>query len=316
MTAPARTIHLALPSSEVTITFEGAVASQRVLLGKTPDEAVRLVGLVHNLCAQAHRAACLAATGQTIPDDAARAVMLEILREHLVILCRAAPPLLGLAPVSLPLPFSRLGAAFAPGGAPLRETLSCALFGAAPGAIFSPHSIVSSTFFGPLFAALAAREKTAGLEANDIVVAEDPTFFARIAQDPAFALPLNAGPLSARLMGRLFEIHRLLGAFGTAQEANYAPRILHAGMAQVAAARGTLTHSTTIVGGLIADYSIETPTALMLGDAAPLARFLAGIARLKGADEALIRLALIAFDPCVPYLLETRQGARRRLADA
>lgn len=313
MTAPARTISLALAQSDVTITFESAVASGRVMLGKTPDEAVRLVGLVHNLCAHAHRAACRAATGLSVPEDAAGEVMLEILREHLVILCRSAPPLLGLAPMSLPVAFSRLGAAFAPGGASLLDTLFRALLGAAPGANFSPSTVLSAPLIGPLFQTLAEQEKALGLHARDFALPCDPTFFARVARAPDFAMPADAGPLSERLMGRIYEVHRIL----TGQDAqDYAPRVLQPGVARVAAARGTLVHRAQLEGGVIAAYAIETPTDLMLSDAAPLACFLEGLARAPGADEALIRLALLAFDPCVPFEIEVRARADGGLAHA
>jgi uptake hydrogenase large subunit len=316
MSQPARSLSIALAASQVFITFETAVASQQVLRGKTPEEAVKLVGLVHNLCAQAHRAAACAATGLPVAREAAPAVMLEILREHLVVLCRSAPPLLGLPPVALPIAFSRLGAAFAPEGAPMRDSLSRVVFGVPSGAVFSVEAIKNGSILGPFFRALAAHEQALGLEARDIALPSDPTFFARIARDEGFMRPEGCGPLSERLLGRLFEAHRLFAAFGTPAEEDYAPRLVQAGVAKIAAARGMLVHRASLEDGVISAYAIETPTAAMLDAAGPLQAFLEGLAQAPQADEALLRLALLAFDPCVPYALALHDAPSRRMADA
>lgn len=289
-----------LAGERVTITFAPAMASARVLEGKTPSEALRLVALVHNLCAEAHRAACALACGLPASPDAARAVMAEIIREHLVVLCRTAPPLLGMEAVALPLAFSRLGAALAPGGEALRDLLARALFGFAPGASFSFDAVMKGSVLAPFFAALAAREKALGLFARDVALPADPTFFARVERDNGFETPADCGPLSERLLGRLYEVHLLLSADAATLGA-YAPRLVQPQVAQVAAARGTLTHRATLEDGRIAAYAIETPTAAMLDACGPLAAFLEALAQPAGADEALIKLGLCAFDPCLPF---------------
>lgn len=308
MNTPARSLHIALANAQVSITFETAVASETVLRGKSPEQAVKLVGLVHNLCGEAHRAAARAALGLAPAPGAASAVMLEILREHLVVLCRSAPPLLGLEPISSPVAFSRLGAAFAPGGASMRESFSRAFFGAPPGAAFSWDAVLSGARLGPFFWTLAQREAAIGLKARDISLASDPSFFARIAQDPDFVRPGDVGPLSERLLGRLFEVHKLCAAFGTAQEWAYAPRLIPPGGASIAAARGTLMHHAALEDGTIKDYAIATPTAAMLGERGPLACFLDGIAQAPQADLGWLKLALLSFDPCVPYSVEVLPG--------
>lgn len=310
MTNAPHSLAIDLAQTRVTITFAPAMASARVLEGKTPSEALRLVGLVHNLCAEAHRAACALACGLPPSPDSARAVMAEILREHLLVLCRTAPPLLGLHPVALPVAFSRLGAALAPGGEALRELLARALFGFAPGAPFRFEAVLNSSALAPFFAALAAREKALGLFARDVSLPADPTFFARVARDAGFVAPGDCGPLSERLMARLYEAHLLLT--GEAAAAAYAPRLVQPHVAQVAAARGTLTHRATLEDGRITAYAIETPTAAMLDACGPLAAFLDALAQPAASDEAILQLGLCAFDPCLPHEV----SVERRLADA
>lgn len=313
----AQELCLKLGDGGIKITFEPPVASQRVLIGKTPEEAVRLIGLVHNLCAEAHRAASRAACGLPASPEAGRAVVLEILREHLVILTRSAPPLLGLDPVALPVAFSRFAAMLTPEGAPLRAALAQALFGAPAEAPFSFSAVLRSSVLAPLFVALAEREAALGLEAVDVALPSDPSFFARIAQDPGFDRLAGLGPLFERLLGRLYEVYLLLQPEASAR---HAPRITQPGVACVPAARGLLTHRVRLEGTIIAAYAIETPTDAMLGQEGPLGVFLETLARAPQADEALIRLGLLAFDPCVAHELSCelscQPDATRRLADA
>lgn len=316
MSPPARCLRIPLTASEVSITFEDAMASERMLLGKSPEQAVKLVGLIHNLCGEAHRAAARAVLGLAPAQGTAALVMMEILREHLVILCRSAPPLLGLEPVSSPIAFSRLGAAFAPGGASMRESFSRALFGVAPGAAFSVEAVLSGSRLGPFFQALAAREAALGLKAGDVLISSDPSFFARVAQDAGFTHPDTCGPVGERLLGRLYEVHKLCAAFGTAEEWTYVPQHHAAGHVAIAAARGTLVHRARLENDVIAAYAIETPTAAMLGEAGALACFLRAIALAPAADEAMLRLGLLAFDPCVPYAVQGAPQPVREVSHA
>ncbi|MCA0407298.1 MAG: hypothetical protein LCH39_14240 [Proteobacteria bacterium] len=316
MSIAAQALDFTIAGSEVRITFEAPVASQHVLIGKTPEEVVRLVGLIHNLCAEAHRAAARTALGLPAQIEAAPAVLVEILREHLMILTRAAPPLLGLELVALPVAFARFAAAFAPGGEALRDALALALFGAPFDAPFSFREVMRHSLLAPLFVALAEREAALKLEAVDIALPSDPSFFPRIAQDPGFDRLAGLGPLLERLLGRLYEVHVILRAMGTPEDARYAPRLTQPGVACVAAARGTLTHRVRLEDGRVAAYAIETPTGAMLGKDGPLAVLLAALSRAPGADEALIRLGLLAFDPCVAHAVSSRPKATRRMADA
>lgn len=311
-----RSINVALAGAEAVVAFEPVIAGQRLLLGKTPEAAVALVGLVHNLCPEAHRAACRAATGLEVSTESARGVMLEILREHLFVLCRSAPPLLGLEPVSLPVPFSRLDTVAAPAGRALRDRLGKALFGELAGADFNAAVSKSGSPLAPFFGALDARERAAGLRARDIVLPSDPSFYARVKRDRRFVLPKDCGPVSARMLARLYEVQRLLAAFGRGEETGYGPKVDETGGARVEAARGQLVHRATVRGGAIVAYAIETPTAAMLEADGPLGNFLNAVARPETADEALVRLALLAFGPCLAYTVNIREGVCRRLANA
>lgn len=316
MSIAAQALDFTIAGREVRVTFDAPVASQQVLIGKTPEEAVRLVGLIHNLCAEAHRAAARTALGLPASTQSTPAVLIEILREHLMILTRAVPPLLGLEPVALPVAHARLGAVFAPGGEALRDTLALALFGAPLDEPFAFRQVMRHSRLAPLFIALAEREAASGLEGLDIPLPGDPTFFPRIAQDPGFDRLIGLGPLFERLLGRLYEAFVVMRAFGVAAAERYAPRLIQPGVARVNAARGFLTHRAVVEIGQVAGYAIETPTAAMLGDEGPLAAFLAALARARGADEALIQLGLLAFDPCVAHKLSPETATRRRMANA
>lgn len=66
-----------------------------LLAGKTPQEAVETLGLVYNMCPEAHRAAARAALGLAQPQDVAERLALERLRETAQPLLRDWAELLG-----------------------------------------------------------------------------------------------------------------------------------------------------------------------------------------------------------------------------
>ncbi len=329
MPGPGRILRFTLRAGMVEVAFAGAVASSRLLLGRTPQEAVALIGLVHNLCAQAHRAVAAAACGLPLAETVGRGVMIEILREHLIVLCRAAPPLLGLSPLPLPPGIPQLEASLAAPEAKaellarclvrssvrsLARSLARSLFEADAAAPFCLEMAPRAGLLAPFFAALAAGEVASGLAGRRFALGRDPTFFARISGEPDFVPPTGLGPLSERLLGRLYEVHRLIGALGTPAEAAYAPEITAPGTARIAAARGRLAHSVVVAGGGITAYSIETPTALMLAPGGALESFMAALAEAPGASEAILRLGLLAFDPCLAHRIS--RSPERSLADA
>lgn len=100
---PTRLPCMTLPLAEgrVEIRFAPEPATGRLVTGRAPEEAVRLIGLAHNLCAEAHRATARAALGLAQPEGAGETIALETLRTHLFALARTAPAAIGLpaAPV-------------------------------------------------------------------------------------------------------------------------------------------------------------------------------------------------------------------------
>lgn len=77
------------------------------------------------------------------------------------------------------------------------------------------------------------------------------------------------------------------------------------GIGQTLTARGVLTHCLHVVDGTVNRYAVQAPTDALFADAAPLAGLLApchfadAAAARRGLDQAIL-----ALDPCLPYVLE------------
>lgn len=287
------------------VVFAPEAATAWILRGKTPQEAVRLVGLVHNLCGAAHRAAASAALGLPVQPEMTRETLLEILRGHLVILARSAPAVLG---VESPLPGGLLGALGRPGmaGDLARKLprLAAAIAGSARA--FDLQALLApGAAFADFLRACLMLEAQSGLFWPDFETEiPDPSFFARIAGDRRFMVPDSFGPVSRRFIGRIFEMLDLIATFGTPREVMLAAQSPVPGEGSVRAGRGQLTHRATVVEGRIAAYAIETPTAAMLAHGGALHVFLRMLGRHADLDPRLLRLAVLAFDPCLPHRVD------------
>lgn len=299
-------IPLAIGRAEVVFAPEAATAW--ILHGKTPEEAVRLVGLVHNLCGSAHRAAACAALGLPVRPEMTRETLLEILRGHLVILARTAPMVLG---VEAPLPGGLLGALGRPGmtGDVARKLprLAAAISSkTSNGKTFDLQALLApGAAFADFLRACLMLEAQSGLFWPDFETdIPDPSFFARVAGDRRFMVPDAFGPVSRRFLGRIFEMLDLIAMLGTPREAMLAAQSPSPGEATVRAGRGQLTHRATVVEGRIAAYAIETPTTAMLAQDGALHVFLRMLGRRPDLDPRLIRLAVLAFDPCLPHRID------------
>lgn len=304
-----------LANGRAEVVFAPEAATAWILHGKTAEEAVRLVGLVHNLCGAAHRAAASAALGLPVRPEMTRETLLEILRGHLVILARTAPAILG---VESPLPGGLLGALGRPGmaGDVARKLPRLATAISGGGKIFNGKIFNGKTFglqallapgaaFADFLRACLMLEAQSGLFWPDFETdIPDPSFFARVTEDRRFGVPDAFGPVSRRFLGRIFEMLDLIAMLGTPREAMLAAQSPSPGEATVQAGRGRLTHRATVVDGRIAAYAIETPTTAMLAHGGALHVFLRMLGRRPDLDPRLIRLAVLAFDPCLPHRID------------
>jgi coenzyme F420-reducing hydrogenase alpha subunit len=79
------------------------------------------------------------------------------------------------------------------------------------------------------------------------------------------------------------------------------------GVAQTITARGILTHGVRLAAGRVADYQIWAPTDCLFADAGMLPGLLdAPPLNSVNAARQLLDQAILALDPCVPYVVELK----------
>ncbi|MQP67831.1 uptake hydrogenase HoxC [Niveispirillum sp. SYP-B3756] len=297
MGEPRLTIHV--QGDKVRIGHWPGTGRERLLVGRTPDEALRLVILLHNLCPSAHRLAALLALGRQPRPDDERLLAQEILGEHALVMLRDWPVALGLSPD---------GAALRGLGALTPDRLlrlERDLFGM-PAAQFlliddiGPHAAPA----GPI--AMFRLVADWPVPPGPGPVAADPTYFARCTDDPLIASEQARGgvTLALRMLARLREAARLIVELTTG---HHAPRFRAGvdGVGVVEAARGRLIHRVRVEGGIIQAYTIETPTGAMGGPDGFLQHLLtAALAAPAGLREKVLAIALSAADPCLPVQVE------------
>lgn len=297
MGEPRLTIHV--QGGKVRIGHWPDPGRERLLVGRTPDQALRLVVLLHNLCPTAHRLAALLALGrQPWPDDE-RLLAQEILGEHALVMLRDWPVALGLSPDGAAL---RGLADLTPDR--LRR-LSQDLFGMPADRFLLIDDLAAMTAPAVpvhLFRTVADWPIPAG----DGPAGTDPTFFPRCADDPLIASEQARGgvTLALRMLARLREAARLIVELTTG---HHAPRFRAGadGVGVVEAARGRLIHRVRVEGGIIQAYTIETPTGAMAGPDGFLQHLLtAALAAPAGLREKVLAIALSAADPCLPVQVE------------
>ncbi len=309
-------------------------APERLFIGKPPEEAARLAGLVFNLCGAAQEGAARAAFGLPQRRDIGRRIALESLRHHALKLCVDWPEAVGLAPDRAAL--AHLGAAPDLGG------LARALFGAKG----APHDLAA-------FAAWRARAESAPARALALLWAEwrdapasGPRLWspehAVIAVDFARAeidgAPVETG-LAARMAGhalmraleaergrgllwrltaRLLDAARLIDrlAAGGGEDA---PRALgHGpGLGFAQAARGLLLARGAVAEGRVRAFHTLTPTDCALHPEGALAAAF-DAARTGGAlDDAQITAMLLeSVDPCMQARIAVEASEIKAAQDA
>lgn len=303
------------------ITRERAADPARVLVGRTPQEAARLVPLVFNLCGAAHGLAAAAALGLPQPADPA-AMARETVRDHALAILHHWPAALGEAPDR-----DALGLLARPGG---DAGLAAALVGDAGAlAAFSPEELDAWLRAAPTptarrlaqirrFDPAEGRAALAELTEADVTCALQ----AAAAPSPQPAAPLRetgalgrtaGAPLLAALMaaeGRSLFVRLLarlvdcLAALAAAAPAPAAPQWPQSppGLGLAPAARGLLGHAARVEDGRVAAYRILSPSAWNLMPGGLLER---AFAALSSGPQGwrLAPLLVSAINPCVPIVL-------------
>ncbi|UOK69955.1 hypothetical protein [Ancylobacter polymorphus] len=287
-------------------------------IGRRAEEVAALMPRLFNLCAGAHAQAARAALGLPADEDAARAARRERARDHAVALLCDWPSLLGHAPDRAAL------AGLANGSEDSMRRLRDALMGGdidlAGGSIkamehwlaagHSPTARLLAHFRATLDPAWG-RAELAMPDAADIAAALDagePTSLRETtAADPWSAAPLlrdlharEGASLFLRLLARLLDLVACLDG------APEAPLLAPPGLGLARAARGLLAHRARVVGGLVADYCVLSPSAWNLAPGGLLSRMLAALP-MSGQTPMLARLVVSCVNPCVPVTLRMEQ---------
>lgn len=301
-----------------------------VLRGRTPDEALGLLGRLYAVCGHAQRACAelaLTAAGAIAPGATRRAALAEAVArecatEHLWRLLLDWPKKLGVPGEAAGFAswYRRLVTDAGPWAGDLAEALAGGWLDGAPAdleawgtlADFDRWVAAGRAPWAVLFAALRAAE--AGCAATPAtgggLAAGETGACTQHAEHAWLTALLGAGRgLEARVAGRVVGLVRLVaalvGADGADQELDVdaGSPAARCGRAAIATARGVLVHDLTLdAGGRIASYAIRTPTEANFRHGGAYATLLAGRpARDAGAAGRLADLWALALDPCVAY---------------
>lgn len=313
--------------------------ASKVLAGRTPAEALALLGRLYSVCGQAQRAAAelalAAASGTSLAPgrhfELEAAVARECVTEHLWRLLVDWPRKLGVAgaPDRFAHWYRRIAADDAGWTNELAAELATAWLGCEPARLedwraldaYDAWTRAAGGTFATLFGGLRAAELAAAGDAVDgrggaIAIAVETGAFVQYGEHPWLAALQAAGRgLEARVGARVVALARLLDAL-VSPAANDVELELDAespaarcGRAAVTTARGVLVHDVSFADGRIAHYGIRTPTECNFAGGGAY-RSLVTARRAADASGAarLADLWALALDPCVPYTV--------RLADA
>lgn len=313
------------------IAATGGMTRAGWVVGRTPEEAARLVPRVFNLCAGAHAEAAHAALGLPAPAGAhATLARRERLREHAVAILNDWPLLLGRQPDRAALRgLAQLQDDAQENALALRRHLVGAdidLADATPGEIerwldaaATPtagllahiHAHLDPAWGRAELAVPRADEIAAALEAGTPAPRET-TAADRWRDAPSLrALHAREGAsLFLRMFARLLD---LLGGLDARRDQTPELALPGTGIGLARAARGILAHRARVVDGRVADYRVLSPSAWNLASGGLLARMLAALP-MGAQTPMLARLVVSCVNPCVPVAL--RLGAREETAHA
>lgn len=269
-------------------------AVTQLFQGRSPDVVVKLVPSLYTICAQAQtaaaRAALAVAAEVALPTVDDGALWVETLHEHLWRLLLDWPPALGLPPAKAEFIAWR-AARF--GGSCAEET----------------HKLMQGTLYELAEKCLeklvdrnnevSAAGLTPGLETDE---------WLGIWRDTGELPAVRLAPpsLGAAYRTRINEVERAAAALtsGACFPLSSAGGDGW-GLAQTVTARGVLTHAVHLDAGKIAKYRVLAPTDAFFANAGALAGLL-GSRRFDSTDDArrMFDQAVLALDPCVPYVLE------------
>lgn len=271
-----------------------------LIVGKSVDEAAALLPRLFNLCRSAQDAAARLAFGLPLDTDQVEQVRLEILREHLIVVC-----------IKLPAHFDR-------GSVPLPEGWKVGT-GAARRAVFGPSGELPANMAGfvefmdskqgiaEIFGGIrdgfapgeACSERLPSVcVANALsAVALENSVAGRQASHPvmrAIEHTFGRGPFW-RAVARVYDAQDCMNG--------HLPDLLspQPGVAIVPAARGTYAVSAQVEDGIVKAFRRITPTDHLLAGGGVLDQTLA---RLPSKKFGMSALLLDILDPCTPVHLE------------
>lgn len=267
-----------------------------LFIGRSPEAVVSTVPCLYTICAQAQGAAAqaaLAAAAGEAPrpaDDAG--LWIEMLHESLWRLLLDWPPALGLPPEQ---------AAFIAWRA-TRHGADCT----------EATRRLLADVLDRLAENCLARLVDRGSDASRAPPVLLPDEWLAGWRENGDFLPATSPPRSIRAAyrGRIAQVERAAAAL--AAGAPYPLAVAGGdgwGVAQTVTARGVLTHAARLDVRVVTQYRVVAPTDVLFADAGALCGLLDD-RRFASPEEAKrwLHLAVLALDPCLPYVLEVNDA--------
>lgn len=300
------------------VTTTGGADLTGWLVGRRAEEAALLIPRVFNLCASAHAEAARAALGLSAGDaEGGGLSWQERLRDHAVAVFCDWPALLGGTPDRDALKGLAGGSADAMGA--LRSRLLGIEIDLADGTVrtldrwLSGGASATARLLARLRATLDPAWGRAELPTPELadVVAALAAGAPTVPRETTAADLWRATPMLAELVARegmslfvrmLARLLDLLACIDGRTSSGDHLRSPGAGIGLARAARGLLAHRARVVGGIVTEYRILSPSAWNLAEGGLLERMLAALP-MGPQTPMLARLAVSCVNPCVPVRL-------------
>lgn len=282
-----------------------ALPVDRLVLGRSIEEASAILPRVFNLCRGAQETAARLAFGKPLVEGADDALHAEILRDHVMMLAIRLPRHFGGVAQALPSGWQSDPALLRPIllGDLYRmpdEAFALALALTAREGVFRLLAQVRDSFL-PGEAASDVLPVPEGAEALEIRPFENSVAgrWADLPMMRAVERNYGRGPFW-RVLGRVVELEALMSGY------RLGFRATPAGEAFVAAARGTYAVRAKTDRGVVKAFHRVTPTDHLLAPGGVMEQ---SLARLPDQKRGLGPLLLDILDPCVPLKLQEVQDA-------